>query len=650
MYLRFISILAVFLLTSAALPNLTPRDTRIKINEILSTHVSCQKLNPELIKRAFVNYLDEVDPSKTYLTASEISTWTSPSPELIEQTILEIGKENFTQFEKLHLVIDKAFCRRTKIEEKIANMDLHEEVQASDFKDLSWAKDEEELSLRLLKIRSLQLETAAKLDQVTKDQFMKRLEKRRIKREEEICTQSKNDRQNIVLSLVLKSISGSLDSQTAYFTPSEANQFMIQVQQRLFGIGAQLRDDLNGFTLVRLIEGGPAKESGDLRVNDRIIAVNSVPVVGMDIVEAVELIRGAKGSKVVLTILRDHGDEKEEKLDVYITRDEVVLKETRLEKSLEPFGDGVIGILHLFSFYQDSTTSSTQDLREAINDLKKNHNVKGIILDLRDNAGGLLPEAVTVTGLFIKKGIVVSVKDNTGNIQHLRNIDGHVCWDGPLAILTNKTSASAAEIVAQTLQDYGRAILVGDETTYGKGTFQTFTLESANYGKVNPKGEFKVTRGCYYTVSGKSPQLVGVQTDIVVPGMYSKLEIGEKYSKFPLKNESISANFNDDLSDVPPMHRNQVIRLYKFDLQPVLNTYTSYLEILKKNSAKRLELNTSYQSFIKEDDNKDNPTEPVDNYGLSDFQLIETANIIKDLIFLLSKDSFQKSSVPKVAA
>ena len=98
------------------------------------------------------------------------------------------------------------------------------------------------------------------------------------------------------------------------------------------------------------------------------------------------------------------------------------------------------------------------------------------------------------------------------------------------------------------------------------------------------------------------------------------------------------------------MHRNQVIRLYKFDLQPVLNTYTSYLEILKKNSAKRLELNTSYQSFIKEDDNKDNPTEPVDNYGLSDFQLIETANIIKDLIFLLSKDSFQKSSVPKVAA
>jgi len=481
---------------------------------------------------------------------------------------------------------------------------------------------------------------------------MKRLDKRRIKRAEELCPTSNKQRQRLVLSIVLKSVSSALDSQTAYFTPAEANQFMIQVQQRLFGIGAQLRDDLNGFTLVRLLEGGPAKESGKLRVSDRIIAVNGEPVVGMEIIEAVELIRGPKGSKVLLTILREHGEGEEvqeEKLDVNITRGEVVLTETRLEKSFEPFGDGVIGILHLFSFYQDSNTSSASDLQEAINELKENHNLKGIILDLRNNAGGLLPQAVAVTGLFIKKGIVVSVKDNTGQVQHLRNIDGKVTWDGPLAVLTNKTSASAAEIVAQTLQDYGRAILIGDETTYGKGTFQTFTLESANYGKINPKGEFKVTRGCYYTVSGKSPQLVGVRPDIVVPGIYSELEIGEQYSKFPLENESIPPNFEDDLSDVPPMHRHQIIRLYKFDLQKILTIYNPYMEILKQNSAQRIEQNKNYQKFLSELTNRDTLSETAESYGLSDLQLIETSNIIKDLILLMQENQSMHDG-PAVAA
>ncbi len=119
----------------------------------------------------------------------------------------------------------------------------------------------------------------------------------------------------------------------------------------------------------------------------------------------------------------------------------------------------------------------------------------------------------------MKKGVVVSVKDNTGFIQKLRNTESNMAWDGPLVIFTNKASASASEIVAQTLQEYGRAIIVGEET-YGKGTFQTFTLEASNYGRVNPKGEYKVTRGRYYTVSGKSPQLVGVPADIVVPGFF----------------------------------------------------------------------------------------------------------------------------------
>ncbi|NGX59693.1 MAG: Tail-specific protease [Chlamydiae bacterium] len=647
MLLRIIGVVVALLLMSAKPPELSPRDTRIKIQEILKAHVNYHELSAELIARAFNNYLEEVDPGKTYFLKDEVLKWMEPSAELLEATLENMKGENYSQFNALHEALVPAIERRNEIERRIANTPLPQNIQPSDFKDLDWAESEEVLEERILSIRSLQMDAAERFEDEIKGQFMQRIEKRRIKRQDELLPPSSNARQKLVLSLVLKSVSCALDSQTNYFTPAEANQFMIQVQQRLFGIGAQLRDDLNGFTLVRLLEGGPAKEGNKLRVNDRIIAVNHEPVVGMDIIEAVELIRGPKGSFVTLTILREFGEgdnKREEKLDIEITRGEVVLTETRMEKNYEPFGDGVIGIIHLYSFYQDSQTSSASDIQAAIQKLKADHNLKGVILDLRNNAGGLLPQAVAVTGLFIKKGIVVSVKDNTGQVQHLRNIDGKLVWDGPLLVLTNKTSASAAEIVAQTLQDYGRAIVIGDETTYGKGTFQTFTLESANYGKINPKGEFKVTRGRYYTVSGKSPQLVGVHPDIVVPGLYSELEIGEKYSKYPLENEAIEANFVDDLSDVPPIHRNQIIRLYKFNLQTILNTYTPYMEILKKNSMRRIEQNKNYQNFIKEISKKDTLSETAESYGLSDLQLIETSNIMKDLILLMQEEEMQMSA------
>ena len=641
MRFRLLGFILLFILCSARPPQLTPRDTRIKIEEILKAHVSYHELTQDLISRAFQNYLEELDPGKTYLLENEITKWISPSPELLKEALVGIQKENFIFFEEIHQTIVPAIERRGLIEKEILNTPLLKGINPLDFKEIGWANSEEELKRRILSIRSLQIDAAEKLDQTIKEQFMQRLEKRRLKREEELVTESPKERQKLSLALTLKAISNALDSQTAYFTPSEANQFMIQVQQRLFGIGAQLRDDLNGFTIVRILEGGPAQVGNKLKVNDRIIAVDHEPVVGMDIVEAVELIRGPKGHTVTLTVLRDMGEEKEkreEKIDIKIIRGEVILTETRIEKSYEPFGDGVIGILHLHSFYQDSQTSSTQDLKEAIEALKKEHHLKGIILDLRGNAGGLLPQAVSVSGLFIKKGIVVSIKDNTGQIQHLRNIESNTVWDGPLVVLTNRTSASAAEIVAQSLQDYGRAIVVGDPTTYGKGTFQTFTLESANYGKVNPKGEYKVTRGRYYTVSGKSPQLVGVKPDIEVPGLYSQLEIGEKFSKFPLENEEIPPNFEDDLSDVPLSHRPQIARMYKFNLQPILSTYTQYLPMLAKNSQLRIAQNKNYQLFLKELDTKDSLSETAESYGLSDLQMTEASNILKDLILLMHED------------
>ncbi|HSX03824.1 MAG TPA: S41 family peptidase [Rhabdochlamydiaceae bacterium] len=635
----FLFFLVLLSYIEAKPPELNSRDTRVKIEEILKAHVSYQQLTPDLMKRIFDNYLDELDPIKTYFIEDEVLKWTSPSEELLKKALNELKKENFSTFLELHQAIVPAIERRVAIEKTLENTPPIKNPSPREFKDLKdlkWVKNGEELVQRIKWIKGLQFEVAEKFNEETKGQFVKKLEKRRLLREEELMGKSSKEREQLVLSYVLKALSSALDSQTAYFTPSEANQFMIQVQQKLFGIGAQLRDDLNGFTIVRLLEDSPASRGNKLKAGDRIIAVNNEPVVGMEITEAVELIRGPQGSNVILTILREmeeNGQKKEEKLDIDIVRGEVILKESRLETFYEPFGDGVIGILHLFSFYQDSNSSSTDDLHNAILKLKNEHNLKGMILDLRNNAGGLLPQAVSVSSLFIKKGIVVSVKDNTGKVLHLRNTDGRVAWDGPLLIATNKTSASAAEIVAQTLQDYGRALVVGDETTYGKGTFQTFTLEASNYGKVNPKGEYKVTRGRYYTVSGKSPQLVGVKADIVVPGIYSELEIGEKFSKYPLENDQITANFDDDLSDVPSMHRKEILRLYKFNLQPILTLYQPYLEKLKKNSEERIKQNKNYQNLIKEITKKDQNSEPKESFGQTDLQLTETINVMKDLIF-----------------
>lgn len=650
-------ILLIFGICEAKPPALTPRDTKTKVEEILKAHVSHQSLTPELIKRTLANYIDELDPSKTYFIEEEIQTWINPSDALLKEILQAFKKEDFTAYEKIHDVVDKAIARRNELEKKINHKNLPKNPKPFDIEETKWATSSKELLERLTQIRALQLEAASKLKKENQEQFLQKLNKRRLSREAEITSPSSEVRKQISLAFVLKATSSALDSQTHYFTPSEANQFMMQVQQRLFGIGAQLRDDLNGFSIVRLLDGGPAISGNKIRVGDRIIGVDHQSVVGMDITEAVELIRGPQGTSVHLTLVREStvdSGKQEETLEIDIVRGEVILTESRFDSSYQPFGDGIIAHLSLYSFYQDAHNSSASDLKKAIEKLKAEHKIQGIILDLRNNSGGLLSQAVSVTGLFIKKGIVASVKDNSGEIQHLRNIDGNPIWNGPLLVLTNKASASASEIVAQTLRDYGRALVVGDARTFGKGSFQTFTLDTASNGKVNPKGEYKVTRGRYYTVSGKSPQLTGVQADIVIPGLFSELNYGEAFTKFPLENDNIPPNFEDHLADIPQKHRDQVSKIYKNNLQPILHTYDPYLEKLRKNAEQRIQLNPNYQNFLKEIKNKDSNSDTSLFFGQSDLQLMETFNVMKDLLFFIQSDQTkisdpnQKKSTPLI--
>ncbi len=645
--------LALFAALDAKAPQLVPRDVKSKVEEILKAHATYKKLTPELIERTLQNYLEELDPAKMYFLENEISPWTKPREDLCQKILTEFSQSDFSEFQKIQSIFESAVARRNQIEENLASTPLPAKVSGDEFKDLSYTSTSKELEERILRLKALQMQAAEKISAETKDLFFQRLQKRRLNREAELLDSDKEERQKIIFSLILKAMTSALDSHTNYFTPGEANQFMIQVQQRLFGIGAQLRDRLDGFSIVRLLENSPASQCPKLKINDRIIAVNKEPVVGLDIADAVELIRGEKGTPVVLTVIRETGegqDMRSETFEVELIRNEVVLEESRLETSLEPFGDGVIASLKLFSFYQDPRSSSASDIRKAIDAIKKEHKLQGVILDLRGNAGGLLPQAVAVTGVFINKGVVVSIRDHSGRVQHLRETEGKPAWTGPLAVLVNRASASAAEIVAQTLQDYGRSITIGDDHTFGKGTYQTFTLDPTNNPDVNPQGEYKVTRGRYYTVSGKSPQLVGVSSDIVVPGMLSYLDIGEKFSKYPLENDQIDPHFEDNLSDLSPFYRLQLGPMYRYNLQKKIDLYQPLLPMLRKNSETRISGNKNYQNFIQELQKKNFDSELIDLFGNTDLQFVEASNILKDLIFLMRLEEAKETAALAVEA
>lgn len=637
---------AIFLsfcgLLSAKLPEITPKDATKISGEMLAAHASFKEISPTLAKRILNNYLEELDPSKTYFIQEDIQPWLDPTPKTLEEVSNEFKTSNFEIFKNIYTILIQAVKRRDELDKKIDLDNLPEGVKVEEFKDMTWVKTEDELLNRLKRIKSLQIETASKLSEEMKIKSLQRIAKRQAKFEEDILSNDPEERQKRVLTAILKATASSLDAHSNYFTPDEASHFMVHVQQRLFGIGALLRDDINGFTVTKIVEGGPAANSKEIKLKDRIVAVNGEPVVGMDINDAVDLIRGELNTPVVLTIIREipqeDGTKTEIKMDITLKRGEVVLKEYRIKSSYEPYGDGVIGYIRLYSFYQDGESSSAEDIKKEIDQLKEKHHLLGLILDLRSNLGGLLAQAVDVTGLFITKGIVVSIKDENGKVQNLRDLDGTMAWDGPLIVLINRASASASEIVAQTLQDYGRAIIVGDDHSFGKGSYQTFTLNATDNGStLNPQGEYKVTRGRYYTVSGKTPQLTGVQSDIVIPGPLSESETGERYSKFPLENDHIKSNFDDDLSDVPFLQREKLKRLYRHNLQERMDTYRNYIEHLRINEDKRIQENKNYQHFLIEIKKKNPTDENFEIFGKNDLQLEGSFAVMKDLLLMMQE-------------
>jgi carboxyl-terminal processing protease len=360
-------------------------------------------------------------------------------------------------------------------------------------------------------------------------------------------------------STFLSALAQSYDPHSEYMSPRALENFKIQLGLSLVGIGAELRTDDDYAKIQRLIPGGPAERGGDLRVNDRIVAVAQgdgefEDVVGMKLDRVVERIRGKKGTTVRLQVLRATSPDPSKFDIVTIVRDEVKLtdEEARAQVIEVSDDDGQpvkVGVITLPSFYANMdrqrgpVKSTTQDVSALLRRLKR-EGIEGLIIDLRRDSGGSLDEAVRLTGLFIPSGPVVQSKDTNGNINAMFDRSNKMLWDGPLVVLMNRLSASASEIFAGALQDYGRAIIVGDEQSFGKGTVQTLVDVDSHmplFARDRNAGAVKLTIQKYYRVQGGSTQLHGVASDIVLPSLTDQTDVGEGALRNPLDYDEVPA-------------------------------------------------------------------------------------------------------------
>jgi carboxyl-terminal processing protease len=341
-------------------------------------------------------------------------------------------------------------------------------------------------------------------------------------------------------STFVNAVTSVYDPHTQYLPPSDKENFDMSISGQMEGIGAVLQESDGNVKVVSIVPGSPSWLQGELQPNDYILKVaqenqEPVDVVGMRLDDAVKLVRGKKGTKVTLTI-KKYIDQSIK--HITITRDVVIIEETFAKSALisNPGSKDKFGYIYLPKFYVDFDHTETgrncaDDVAQELVKLKA-EGVKGVILDLRENGGGSLPDAVRMAGLFIPKGPIVQVKAKVGPTRVLSDQDPSVQYGGPLVVLVNSFSASASEILAAAMQDYKRAIIIGTPSTFGKGTVQTIVpldeQVGGSYKSLGDFGSLLITIQKFYRINGGATQLKGVTPDIIIPDAYSELEMGEK--------------------------------------------------------------------------------------------------------------------------
>jgi carboxyl-terminal processing protease len=517
-------------------------------------HYTRWKLGPEMSARILETYLEDLDYNKAFLTQDDVNRLSAQYGVNIGERVLvgdlgqakaiyEVFKARVEErIAKVHRLLGKDYNFTSN---RFVDLDRRKKRWPAnvDESDSLWA---DRIEGELLQEKLNQLATADSAPKVVARRYDGLLKGVEDRKEEDID------------EIFLNAVAESYDPHSEYMGRSNLESFEISMRLSLIGIGAELHSEDGYAKIQRLVPGGPAARSGKISAGDRIVAVAQgehpfVDVRDVNLDKVVELIRGKKGTVVRLQMLPAGAADPFKQRLVALVRDTVKLSDEEakaeiIDRVLPGGGVRRLGWISLPLFYQDPARfgtgkSTSRDVAALLNRLNK-EKIQGLIVDLRSNGGGSLDEVVKMSGLFIDQGPVVQVKDGNGSIDVLRDREGKALYTGPMIVLVDKLSASASEIFAAAMQDYGRALIVGDSSTFGKGTVQT-VLELGrlmpSVGSSSTAGALKLTVQKFYRVAGGSTQLRGVISDIKLPSITDNIEYGESALNYPLAYDEIKS-------------------------------------------------------------------------------------------------------------
>ena len=543
------SLLAAFVATNSYADVIEVPDSALTMNDELAEdvnqtlyhfrygHFVPSELNDESSERTLEGYLDLLDPNKIYFTQKDIDgfqVYRHELDDLLKKRDAEVAFDIFKVFRK------RMDSRNDLIKELIKqdfDFGIDESINI-DRDELTWAKDEKEIEQRWYK--RIKNDTLSQLMAETEiDEIRENLE-RRYQRQRDVTYQLKADE---VFEWFMNAYAKELGPHTQYMSDVTSENFRINMSLSLEGIGAALQTDQDYTVINRIIPGGPAEVSGKIDPEDKIVAVGQadeekVNVIGWRLMDVVQMIRGDKGSVVSLDILKHDSPPGTPPETIKLVRDVIQLEDQAAKLSEVTIPDGedshLYSVISIPSFYSNSGlaqnggakyTATTHDVRQLLEQIKETDS-EGLIIDLRGNGGGYLNEAISLTGLFIPQGPVVQVVQSNQKRQILKDEDRSVAYDGPMVVLVDRYSASASEIFAAALQDYGRAIIIG-ERSFGKGTVQR--VAPLRYGEnVSHESQVKLTTAKFFRINGGSTQYDGVTPDVILNSGIEDEEFGER--------------------------------------------------------------------------------------------------------------------------
>ncbi|RLD20907.1 MAG: tail-specific protease, partial [Bacteroidetes bacterium] len=562
----------------------------ILVTELLKAyHYRKLPLDDSVSEVIYHNYLSSLDHSKLYFVNDDISSFDKYRfymDDYLTVGDLDAAYQIFAVFQER--TYERLAIVRDLLKSNQFDFTVDEEY-TFDREDMDWLKTEEELNDVWRKYIKNQL-LGLKLNGKTIEEAIEILDKRYDRYQTVIEQYNSAD----VHQVFMNSFTEAYDPHTGYFNPRTAENFDIEMSKSLEGIGAMLSKDGDYTIVVSVVPGGPAFKGDELHDNDRIVGVGQgddgeiVDVVGWRNDDVVQLIRGKKGTTVRLNVLRAKDGSTATPKIVIIVREKINIEDARAESKTYDFSHDnstyKLGVITIPSFYKsfkdarngnDDFASTTRDVRKLVADLNE-QGVDGIMIDLRRNGGGALDEAIELTGLFIKDGPVVQVKDYDGRTSQENDESGTVFYDGPLAVLTSRLSASASEIFAAAIQDYKRGLVVGEQS-FGKGTVQNLLGLQRYIPKEEEKlGQLKLTIAKFYRVNGGSTQNIGVTPDLKLPSIYDVNTIGESSYPGALPWDQIPSS----------------------DYQPTNNIDQSLLSALQEKYNKRIEIDPDLQDLI----------------------------------------------------